>query len=276
MGDKITYRIEPTEHHVWRSIQCGGGYGVFAGHEVSEGQIVEEGIFVHEHIDLKELHKSMQSMYVKNNINTDPKAYCHLMGNGSVYSRSRDGKHANAQLVVKSNENRRFEIVATKPIAAYEEIVLLVDERTHVSPIIRVPRILSRIHRAYLSLNKARILDQFSCSTYVGIGKYGYGVFADKDYYEDEVVGTFLLKRVVIDDVTPPGIEDYWLDRTESTRDIMTGIAPIFNGGHRFNVDYQCGNVHDTIKFFATRNIKKGEELFSNYGSKYLEARGYE
>ena len=100
----------------------------------------------------------------------------------------------------------------------------------------------------------------------------GYGVFANKNYKKDEIVekNKFL---EYLDNSS--GLENYkFKSHKDSSKSIIVlGNGCMFNHKDNNNVDYYYED--DFIIYKATRDIKKNEELFINYGDNWFNARNF-
>lgn len=98
----------------------------------------------------------------------------------------------------------------------------------------------------------------------------GYGVFANKNYKKDEIVekNKFL---EYLDNSS--GLENYkFKSHKDSSKSIIVlGNGCMFNHKDNNNVDYYYED--DFIIYKATRDIKKNEELFINYGDNWFITR---
>ena len=100
----------------------------------------------------------------------------------------------------------------------------------------------------------------------------GYGVFANKDYKNGDIVekNKFL---EYIDNKS--GLENYkFKSHKNGTKSlIVLGNGCMFNHNDNNNLDYYYSN--DFYTFWATRDIKKDEELFIYYGDNWFSSRNY-
>ena len=104
----------------------------------------------------------------------------------------------------------------------------------------------------------------------------GYGVFANKDYKKDDIVEVNLYLSL-IDNKT--GLEKYVHDNhleSESERKkslLVLGNGSMFNHKDNENVDaYYTLNYNKSngiYVYYATKDIKKDDEMFVNYGENY-------
>ena len=107
---------------------------------------------------------------------------------------------------------------------------------------------------------------------------HGLGVFADKDYAQGD---TIELCPYLVADYTDMGDEcilhDYmfhtpYIDEEEYY--IPLGLAMVYNHSSSPNAEWEIEYKDDRyIKFFALKEIKKGEEILHDYGEQYWDSR---
>ena len=101
-------------------------------------------------------------------------------------------------------------------------------------------------------------------------GKYGRGVFAGKDFDEDEIIE----KAPYIEDDNNKVLgttRDYLFGKLNGKSVVAFGYASIYN--HMDNPNAIWDVLDDYMEIKATRPIKKDEEIFVSYGDKYWETR---
>lgn len=102
------------------------------------------------------------------------------------------------------------------------------------------------------------------------------GLYATKDYKKNEIIEvcpTLIMKKkdvkknnVIIDHFFKGNIGDNEL--------LSLGYCSIINhSSENQNCTWEIGDKDEFIKIFATKDIKRGEEIFSNYGNKYWSSR---
>lgn len=97
------------------------------------------------------------------------------------------------------------------------------------------------------------------------------GVVASKDYKEGDVLE--LCPCIKQKTVTVAGkIEDYIFDFDEEHSLIAFGYCSMYNHLDDHNATWEVLNENQIV-IKATKNIKKGEEIFINYGDNYWNSR---
>ena len=109
----------------------------------------------------------------------------------------------------------------------------------------------------------------------VRVGRRGRGVFAAREFAEDEVVEvcpTVELPRREAKGV----LADYVFDSTsgDSTVVVVLGYGMLYNHSEAPNVEYD--QEDGVVTFYAARDIAPGEELTITYGSEWWRTRGTE
>lgn len=100
--------------------------------------------------------------------------------------------------------------------------------------------------------------------------KYGRGVYATRDIKTGELVESspvLVLDEWEATKIYPTVLNHYvfsWNEKEESA--IAFGFGSLFNHSRKHSLTYQPNYKNKTIDFVALRDIKKGEQLFINYG----------
>ena len=114
----------------------------------------------------------------------------------------------------------------------------------------------------------------------------GYGLFAEKDFKKGqkivEYTGELLTQdeydeRYVEDDMGSYGIsltDDLVIDAARTDSGVARYACDYHGSGGKNNADYESDD--DTIWIVATRKIKAGEEIYTDYGDDMHEALGLE
>jgi len=107
--------------------------------------------------------------------------------------------------------------------------------------------------------------------------KYGRGLYAQRNIKKGEVIErspVISISKKEGDDTIKTVFNFYVYEWAEGFHSALAlGYGSLFNHSPNHNVDY-C-NLYETglIVFTAKRNIKKGEQLFINYGYDPIAAR---
>lgn len=105
----------------------------------------------------------------------------------------------------------------------------------------------------------------------------GRGVIANKDLRKGETVEVapvLVMTKYEHSILSSTILNSYvyaWDDRKGSVA-IAFGIGSLFNHDDNSNVTYALNLKDKTIKYTATRSIKKGEQLFIDYGYNPMES----
>lgn len=99
--------------------------------------------------------------------------------------------------------------------------------------------------------------------------KLGRGVVATQNFKKGQVVESshvLVLDKLEHDQLTPTLVNLYVFGWKDKHCAIAFGNGSLFNHSDDHNVTYSNNYKSNKIVFKATRNIKKGEQLFINYG----------
>ena len=108
---------------------------------------------------------------------------------------------------------------------------------------------------------------QNSSKVYVDYSKYGYGAFAKKDIKKGEIVETCIMIRLVNVDGNENG-HIFTLSDDKKVWAHGTGCLPFYNHTNGESNIKKIGDLkNDLMTVVALRDIKKGEELVSQYFS---------
>ena len=100
---------------------------------------------------------------------------------------------------------------------------------------------------------------------------HGYGVFAGKSIKKGELIEECYILVSRGGDKT---LEDYYFDAERGRYALFTGYGSIYNHSDEPNADYNI-KVDKKISILkASRNIRKGDEIFVSYGPKWFSSRG--
>ena len=101
----------------------------------------------------------------------------------------------------------------------------------------------------------------------------GRGVFAEKDFKKGEVIEVCPLLTDYRKNFSNSIIKDYtFKSKFKPDQEVITfGMCSMYNHSENFNVSHN--QEPENMIFTAARDIKKGEELYVNYGSHYWNSR---
>lgn len=100
---------------------------------------------------------------------------------------------------------------------------------------------------------------------------HGRGVFASDNISEGEVFEECPYLDLSIEKGTSsPFLIDYrfnWPQGNDWTKQVVgLGFSSFYNHSNNANANWRSNIENDTFEFYATRDIKKGEEIFVWYG----------
>lgn len=98
---------------------------------------------------------------------------------------------------------------------------------------------------------------------------HGYGVFADKDFLENDIIEECYS---ILCDGADTVLNKIYFD-VDGQHALLTGYGSIYNHSDSPNMRYYFDEMHKVTVFIATRNIKQGEELFHSYGKYWFSSR---
>jgi len=97
------------------------------------------------------------------------------------------------------------------------------------------------------------------------------GVFANKDYKKDDVIE--ICPTIFEETSKFQGIlKDYIFKYDDKNSLLAFGFCSMYNHSDNYNALWTVLSK-DQIKFYATKDIKKGEEIFTSYGDGYWKTR---
>lgn len=95
------------------------------------------------------------------------------------------------------------------------------------------------------------------------ISNAGYGVFTSTDYKNNDIIEKNPIKECFNNNKE---LEPYMHTHTKDKQILVLGIGSFFNHSKNYNVKNQYSLDKKFYIYRATRDIKKGEELYLNYG----------
>ena len=122
------------------------------------------------------------------------------------------------------------------------------------------------------SVNNISYTDKISIKNSL-ISGGGRGVFAEKDFKKGEVIEVCPLITDYKKNFENSKIKDYTF-KSKFKKDqevIVFGMCSMYNHSNDFNVHHN--QDPENMIYTASRDIKKGEELYVNYGGDYWNSR---
>jgi SET domain-containing protein len=108
---------------------------------------------------------------------------------------------------------------------------------------------------------------------------HGLGVFAAQDIPDGQIIEKCPLLRLDIDekDVLLADYRFWWIEAEKRLYYVMAlGYGSLYNHSNNFNAYFHSNKETFTIDFITTKDIKKGEEIFVDYGGEeYWSSRNY-
>lgn len=103
---------------------------------------------------------------------------------------------------------------------------------------------------------------------------HGYGVFADEDILSGEVIEESHVIRIQKEDIS---LNNYCYEgKGEGEYLLPFGCGCIYNHARNPNAKFSIDAKHDLLIFRARENIRKGEEIFIDYGKNWFKDRGFD
>lgn len=99
--------------------------------------------------------------------------------------------------------------------------------------------------------------------------KYGRGIYATQDIRSGKTIFSdqlLVIPKKDVSKVKDSILECYWFDFDKINYAIALGLGSLFNHHDEENVVAIINEKSKIIEFKTLRNIKKGEQLFLNYG----------
>jgi len=98
--------------------------------------------------------------------------------------------------------------------------------------------------------------------------RFGRGVYAKRDYARGEIIevspAVIVKKRDIRDD---DRLADYAFEWARGKYAIALGYGSLFNHSEEHqNATWRNDLAHNRLIFYAIRPIKRGQEIFTNYG----------
>lgn len=101
------------------------------------------------------------------------------------------------------------------------------------------------------------------------------GLFAKKDYKEGEIIEMCPTLKVDNDiNISNEIINYLFSSKDEKNTLISFGYCSLINHSNdKWNCTWEISDDDKYVKMYALRDIKKGEEFYSNYGEEYWKSR---
>jgi SET domain-containing protein len=100
--------------------------------------------------------------------------------------------------------------------------------------------------------------------------KLGRGVFTDSNLSQDQLIETSPLivisKSKEVDSIMDTILGNYAYYFTATKIAFAGGFGSFFNHNENNNVRWEVDHKKQQIRYYTTRDIKKNEQLFLNYG----------
>jgi SET domain-containing protein len=103
---------------------------------------------------------------------------------------------------------------------------------------------------------------------------HGFGAFAAKNLRNHDNIEECPFIVSDQEDKNPERLQRYLFSgQTKKTTMLILGYGCIYNHADANNADYYYDDEKNVIVFYATAPIKKGKEIFVNYGNDYWASR---
>ena len=99
-------------------------------------------------------------------------------------------------------------------------------------------------------------------------GVQGRGVFANQDIRRGrliEVSPVLILSNTDTKRIGKTTLANYHYEWGDNTFALAMGVGSLFNHSYSANAQYYMDYKKKSIKFYAVRDIKRGDEIFINY-----------
>ncbi len=248
------------------------GVGVFAKEDIKKGEILEE---CHA-ICIERKEEDIDNVLINYTYKWDdsPDNFIVVFGMGSIYNSS---ENSGVRYNVKVDINKElsfFQFTADRDISKNEELLLCYE--THDMKLNKKlnKKVSNKIKSKNISLflnSKIEVKDSELS---------GRGVFAKEDIKKGEILEechhkvlekkfNFLSRKTQEYVFAWPMIIDE--KNTKSVSTVVFGFGSIFNHQKDNNANWILDTCRDVFTFYARKNIKKGEEICTNYGDGYLK-----
>lgn len=112
-------------------------------------------------------------------------------------------------------------------------------------------------------------------NSYVAISTvHGWGGFAAKDIRKGGIIEECPYVDTVSEEKHPDQVGAYLFEGDKKNTTMMVlGYGAVYNHSAKCNADYHLNKKKKVLVFYALKNIKKGEEIFTDYGKEYWKSR---
>ena len=105
---------------------------------------------------------------------------------------------------------------------------------------------------------------------------HGFGVFANADIDKDEMLEEVPIIKVSMPWDNVPGILQNYVFDAHDKKDknkfiIAFGVGSVYNHSAKYNATHYTEK--NTFQYYASKRIKKDEEIFISYGKNYWTTR---
>lgn len=97
--------------------------------------------------------------------------------------------------------------------------------------------------------------------------KYGRGVYAARAFKRNELIETAPVIVVKDSDIRDKDrLSHYAFEWCRGYSAIALGVGSLFNHSEEPNANWRLSKGDNTLRFYAVKAIKEGEEIFTHYG----------
>jgi SET domain-containing protein len=103
---------------------------------------------------------------------------------------------------------------------------------------------------------------------------HGFGGFAAKNLRKGDTIEECPYIISDAEEKNPERLQPYLFGgQTSRTTMLILGYGCVYNHSENSNADYYIDDKKRVIVFYTIKTIKKGEEIFINYGKDYWKSR---
>lgn len=104
---------------------------------------------------------------------------------------------------------------------------------------------------------------------------HGYGVFANQHIKAGEIIEECYALTVTAEE-DAPSLSNYLFSTHTSDWRLLLGFGSIYNHARDFSATISYDETRGVTIFHASKSIRRGEEIFIDYGEEWFSSRGYE